>query len=494
MLSFLATIESIGRKLPHPTLVFIYLCGIVIAGSYGLSFLGLSATHPVTQELLTVKSLLSPDGLLYILSNTVHNFMNFAPLGPVLVAMLGIGIADHSGYLPAGIQTITNKAPKSLLSYAIVFCGVLSNIAADSGYVVLIPLAALVFKTAGRHPLAGIAAGFAGVSGGYSANLLLGPVDIVLAGITTEAAQILEPTASISAASNYWFMVASTFIITFLGGLLTDKIVEPYLAANNTELLTDTDQALQNQSAKKNQSMQQKPIDRKAFAIATLAGLVYCLVLGGIFYIQLLPFQEAISGLVVLITLGFAIVGLVYGRLATTPKQDNWVVTSLESSFAALAGYMVLMFFAAQFVAYFNWTQLGLIAAIKGATLLTSWSLPPIMLLLVILLFSATINLCIGSSSAKWALLAPVLVPLLMLLDIDPALTQLAYRIGDSSTNIITPLMPYFALVLAYAQQHKQDTHLGTIMAMMMPYSIGFLVVWSLTLVVWVQAGVPLGF
>lgn len=496
--SLLHSIEAIGRRLPHPTLVFALLCGIIILASACFAALNASAIHPVTGITYLAKSLVSQEGLIYMLTNTVSNFMNFAPLGPVLVAMLGIGLADHSGYLPALVKNLAAKSPKAMLSYAVVFIGVLSNIAADAGYVVLIPLAAMIFMTYGRHPLAGIAAAFAGVSGGYSANLVIGPVDIILSGITTEAAQILDKQAIITASSNYWFLLASTFFITLLGGLITDKIVEPYLQKSHQS----------NTSSPVNGSPitpELLPVNTQAFRWASVTGLFYVLFLLALYYWQIIPFEHVMSGLIVLIALGFALVGLVYGELqrkfsenaVVAPNSElhsQWIVQALEKTFSSLAGYMVLMFFAAQFVAYFNWTQIGTLSAIHGASFLAGLAIPPFLLLIMVIFFSAAVNLLIGSASAKWALMAPILVPLFMLLEVDPALIQLAYRIGDSSTNIITPLMPYFALILAYAQQYDKNAHLGTIMAIMMPYSLLFIGGWILMLAIWLNAGLAIGF
>lgn len=490
MLKLLKHIEAVGQKLPHPTLAFASLCGLVLLASAFFSLLGASAVHPISNEVIQAQNLLSKQGFLYILTNTVSNFMNFAPLGPVLVAMLGIGLADHSGYLPKAVRAIAERAPQALLSYTMVFTGVLSNLAADAGYVVLVPLAALLYASIGRHPLSGIAAAFAGVSGGYSANLLIGPVDIILTGLTLEAAQIIDPQTILNPSSNYWFLVASTFLITVIGGFVTDKVIEPYLQ--------------QYQPVTSTTPLPKQTKNSQAFKIASWAGAIYTILILTVFALEILPFEQTVKGLVVLIAVGFALVGLIYGWMhppesmtesaIDSTKNENWVVASLETSFKNLAGYLVLMFFAAQFVAYFNWTQLGLISAVKSANVLTAWELPATLLLVIMVLLSAMVNLFIGSASAKWALMAPVLVPMLMLLGVEPAYTQLAYRIGDSSTNIITPLMPYFALILAYAQQHLKTAHLGTLISMMLPYSVCFLISWIMLLMLWLGLGLPVGF
>ncbi|SMF01405.1 aminobenzoyl-glutamate transport protein [Alteromonadaceae bacterium Bs31] len=447
-----------------------------------------SAVHPVSGEEINAVNLLSVHGLHMILAKTVSNFVNFAPVGTVLVAILGIGIAEHSGLLGVALRSLVLRTPKRFLSFVVVLAGVLSSIAADVGYVVLIPLAALIFKSAGRNPLLGIAAAFAGVSGGYSANLLVGPLDALLAGISTEAAQIVEQDYELAVTANYYFMIASTFLVSLVGAWVTDKIVEPRLppvssASFSVEALS---------------YLQKKGLSAVAlFTFAYIAALLVGLLPeSGVLRdpathsVVRSPF---ISGVVTVVALYAGIAGFIYGKVSGSYKSSSDAVKGMESNMAAMAGYIVLMFFAAQFVSYFAWSKLGIILAIHGANFLAVFQLPASALLAMLVFLVAFLNLFIGSASAKWALLAPVFVPMLMLLGVPPEATQVAYRVGDSCTNIITPLMPYFGVILAFAQQHQKDVGIGSIAALMLPYSLVFLLVWSVMLVVWITFDIPLG-
>jgi len=493
IVSLLRTIENYGNRLPHPTVLFFYLCLLVILLSILGTYLHWQAIHPLNQELIVARSLFSQEGVHYILTNTVKNFTGFAPLGTVLVAMLGIGLAEKSGMLSAVLKLLVSRAPRGMLSYLVVFAGVLSSLAADSGYVVLIPLSALLFLIAGRNPLLGIAAAFAGVSGGYSANLLIGPLDIILSGISSEAIRLVDPDASVSPLGNYYFIVVSTLLVTVIGGLVTEYMISPLLQMNETS-----------QSSEKVAENTDLSIEEKqGLKYALWSAIIFVLVLCSLTVPENALLRDVqsgslvsspfVSGIVVIISIGLAIFGLAYSKGAKTLQQDNAVVTSMEETMATMAGYLVLMFFAAQFVNYFNWTNIGAIIAIKGAGALKSSNLDPVSLLFCFVLVSAAINLFIGSASAKWAIMAPIFVPMLALLGVDPAATQMAYRIGDSSTNIITPLMPYFALVVAFAQRYEKDFGVGNLLALMLPYSIAFLLAWLGMLCTWLFFSFPLG-
>lgn len=484
-------VENLGNRLPHPTLLFILLAGLVIVASALASVIGVSVVHPQTHEAISAVNLLSTEGIQRILTSTVKNFTSFAPVGTVLVAMLGLGVAERSGLIGLVLQRSVSKAQGHFLTFGVVFAGVMSSLAADAGYVVLIPLAALIFQTAGRHPLAGIAAAFAGVSGGYSANLLIGPFDAILSGISTEAAQIVSPGYEVSIAANYYFMVASAFLIAAVASVVTARWVEPRLAnlkVSDVRVVSVSDN---------NETNNRRGL--KAVGLFSLILLAVVLV-GLIPESGFLRAGETVlrspfmKGIVVVISFYALLAGFIFARYSYRWRNNRELVTAMEASMAGMAGYIVLMFFAAQFVAYFSWSQLGLITAIGGAELLTNMELPPVVLLIAFILVAATINLLVGSGSAKWALLAPVFVPMLMLTGVPPESTQVAFRIGDSATNIITPLMPYFGVVLAFAQKYRSDLGVGTIMAMMLPYSIGLLLMWSALLAVWVSSGLPLGF
>jgi aminobenzoyl-glutamate transport protein len=494
---FLSYVERAGNRLPHPTLLFIWLCGFVLLASAMASALGVSTSHPTTGELLSANNLLSGEGVARILQNTVSNFTSFAPVGTVLIAMLGLGVAERSGLISNLLSDLVQHAKGYGLTFTVVFAGVMSSLAADAGYVVLIPLAAIIFQQAGRHPLAGIAAAFAGVSGGYSANLLLGPFDAVLSGISTAAAQLIDPSMSVSVAANYWFMLVSVFVVSTLATWVTARWVEPRLSsiqldfASEKETADATHGSSSSSSGGSSGGLKAVGIFTVLFILVVASGLVSesSWLRQGKDVISS-PFMK---GIVVVISIYALLSGYIYGRVSGRWRSGRDLIGAMEASMATMAGYLVLMFFAAQFVAYFAWSNLGIILAVQGADLLTEINAPAPILLVVFIFVAALINLFVGSGSAKWALLAPVFVPMLMLVGIPPEATQVAFRIGDSSTNIITPLMPYFGVVLAFAQRYKKDLGMGTVISMMLPYSMAFMLGWTLLLIGWLLLGWPLG-
>lgn len=485
----LLRIEAWGNRLPHPSMLFIYLCLLVIGLSWVGHLLALTATHPTNGETVTVINLLSTEGLHQILSKMVTNFTHFAPVGPVLVVMLGLGIAERSGLIKTALTLLVIKAPANLLTFIVVLAGVLSSIAVDSGYVVMIPLAGMIFLAAGRHPLAGTAACFAGVSGGFSANLLIGPVDAILGGISTEAAHMIDPQYEVSATANYYFIIVSTLLIAGLATWVTERYISPLLGDYK--------------GAEKGDMQTIQANEHKALRAAIMVGLlIVCLVLYGLIPEQgFLRHPETgdiikspfMSGLIALIALTAGLMGSIYGWVSGHFRSHLDIIQSMEKTISVMATYIVLMFFAAQFVNYFSWTHLGLIFAINGAELLKSSNFGTIPLILIFIFFCAFANLLIGSASAKWAIMAPVFIPMFMLLGIAPDVVQAAYRVGDSSSNIITPLMPYFALVFAFMKRYDEKAGVGTIMTLMLPYSLAFLVGWSLLLSIWLGLGLPLG-
>lgn len=486
----LLSIERFGNRLPHPTLLFVYLCAIVLV----ISFLGwitnLRAIHPLTDESIYAKSLLSGDGLRYILTSAVTNFTDFAPVGSVLVAILGIGVAEHSGLLKALLSATITKAPERLLTFLVVFAGILSSLAMDTGYVVLIPLAGMLFATANRNPIAGIAAAFAGVSGGFSANLLIGPLDAILAGLSTEAAVLVAPGYEVTAAGNYYFILVSTFFIAVIGTLVTEKWVAPLLGDYQGQHREKIDKA----TYEEQKGLKAVAIFSLIFAVLLLASVLPA---EGILHNQetgSILRSPFISGIVMIIAIYAALAGFIFGKYSGNYEQPSRdMVTGMEASMATMASYLVLMFFAAQFVNWFGWSQLGIITAISGAELLQALNPNATVLLVCFVVLSAFINLLIGSASAKWALLAPIFVPMLLLSGISPEATQVAYRIGDSSTNIITPLMPYFGVVVVFIQKYDKEAGIGTLLAAMLPYSLMFLISWSILLAIWIMLGIPLG-
>ncbi len=489
---FLRIVERGGNALPHPaTLFLLFALGVIVFSEIAVR-MDVSAVHPKTGATLAPVSLLSIAGLGRILTETVKNFTGFAPLGTVLVALLGIGIAEGSGLIGALMRLLVLSAPKFLLTFVVVFAGVLSNVASEIGYVLLVPLAAVIFQSAGRHPIVGLAASFAGVSGGYSANLLIGTIDPLLSGITQEAARLVDPTIEINPTCNYYFMFASTFLIAGLGVFVTERIVAPRFGAWSGPSGAETSGGVQKLSAAEN-----KGLLAAAGALAVLTAIALWGLLPATGFLRASdgdlfkgPFMK---GVVTVIFLGGALCGLAYGLAAKTIRSDGDAMKGMAKSMETLGSYLVLVFFAAQFVAYFDWTNLGLIFAVKGAEALKSSGMAGAPVLVAFVLLTATVNLFMGSASAKWALMAPVFVPMLMLNDIPPDVTQCAYRVGDSCTNIISPMMSYFALIIAFFQRYDPKAGIGTLVATMLPYTLVFLVAWSIFFTVWVQLGWPLG-
>jgi aminobenzoyl-glutamate transport protein len=490
LMRFLTVIERVGNTLPHPGTLFALMALMVIILSGIFSQFDISVTHPGTGDLIRPVNLMSVPGLHRILTSMVTNFTNFAPLGTVLVAMLGIGIAEASGVINSGLRLLVISAPKRLLTFVLVFAGILSNTASEVGYVLLVPLAAVIFLAAGRHPLVGMAAAFAGVSGGYSANLLLGTIDPLLAGLSEEAARIVDPTYEVNATANYYFMFVSTFFIAAAGTWVTEKIVAPRFGEYTGDEKAEAIGAL-------------SPSERRGllWTLGVLVLITAVLLWGTVPEDGFLrdpttgsllrsPFM---SGIVALIFLIFGAMGLTYGIAAGTFRSDADVMKGMGKSMETLGLYMVLVFFAAQFVAYFNWTNLGLIVAVNGASLLQAAQLGPMPLMIGFILISGLINLVMGSASAKWAIMAPVFVPMLMILGYTPEFTQAAYRIGDSTTNIISPMMTYFALIVAYVERYDKKAGIGTVIATMLPYSVVFFLVWTVLLIVWMFLGLPVG-
>ena len=486
---FLNFVEIGGNALPHPGTLFALFAFSVIILSGIADYFGWQAVHPGTGELIMPVNLLSEEGLRRIILEMVDNFTSFAPLGVVLVAMLGIGVAEGSGLISTLIRLLVLSAPRHLLTFIIVFSGVLSNLASDVGYVLLIPLAGVIFIAVDRHPIAGMAAAFAGVSGGYSANLLLGTIDPLLAGLSQEAAQIIDAGYQVNPTANYYFMVISTFFIAAAGTWVTEKIVEPRLGEYKGEGHLEKIEKLSKEDKR-----------GLVFSLTTLLIILIIILIGIIPENGLLRGVDGsilksplIKGVVTFIFLLAGLTGLAYGIGARVFKNDSDVIKCMSKSMQSLGLYMVIVFFAAQFVAYFKWTNLGVIFAVQGADVLSASGLGVIPLMIMFIIFSAMINMLMGSASAKWALMAPIFIPMFMLLGYSPELTQVVYRIGDSITNIISPMMSFFALIIAFFQKYQSDTGIGTIISTMIPYSIVFFILWTILLVAWLLLGLPLG-
>lgn len=498
---FLNGIERIGNKLPHPITLFAIFALAVILLSALFSAVGLSATGEFvnrtagTVEVQTVvtKSLLTREGILYMFTKAISNFTGYAPLGIVLVAMLGVGVAESSGFITAVMRRTVQVTPRQLITPTIIFLGVMSNIASDVGYIVLIPLGALMFMAYDRHPLAGIAAAFAGVSGGFSANLLIGTLDPLLSGISNEAVKMVDSTYVVNPTGNIFFMMPSVLLITVLGTLVTEKIVEPRLGTYRGSADKD---AFHKQDVSVNEKKALKAATLTLFGM--IAGLVIvCIPSDSLFRNpetgSLLGSSPLIASIIILVAIFFLVPSVVFGFVSGTYKSDKDVCAALAKSMAHMSGYIALAFVASQFINYFGYTNLGTILALNGAALFKTMGIGPIPLMILFVLFSAFLNLFMGSASAKWAILAPVFVPMFVLLGYTPEMSQVAFRIGDSCTNIITPMMSYFAMIVVFVQEYDDEAGMGTLTSMMLPYSVVFLVGWTLMLIVWIIFNLPLG-
>ncbi len=500
---FLDSVEYLGNLLPHPITLFAIFCLAILVLSGIAGYFEVSVVDPrpegakgrAADGMIYVVSLLNADGLRLIVTSLVKNFVGFAPLGTVLVAMLGVAIAEYSGLLSAAMRGLVMGASKRMVTVTVVFAGIISNTASELGYVVLIPLAAMLFHSLGRHPLAGLAAAFAGVSGGYSANLLIGTVDPLLSGITETAAQVIDPSYTVGPEANWYFMFVSTFFIAGMGAFVTEKIVEPKLGQYRDE---EASEDLSKDTMGKLTALEKKALKWAGVAVLVVSALLAWTIVpaDGVLRSEAgtvagSPFLKSI---VAFIFVFFAIPGFVYGRIAGTMKTDRDVIDAMSKSMSSMGMYIVLVFFAAQFVAFFKWTNFGQVFAVAGADFLQNVGLTGPGLFFAFILMCGFINLMIGSASAQWAVTAPIFVPMLMLVGYAPETIQAAYRIGDSTTNIITPMMSYFGLILAVATRYMKNLGIGTLIATMLPYSICFIVGWSVLFYVWVFLfGLPVG-
>lgn len=490
-------VERVGNKLPDPAVLFVILAFITIVLSFIVSKLNVSvtyegynsATNAIEEMTVTPFNLLTREGIVYMVTSIVGNFTGFFALGTVFTIIIGVSVAEGTGFLEVALKKIVAATPKALVTSVVVLLGIMSNVASSVGYVVLVPLGAIVFMAFKRHPIAGLAAAFSGVSGGWTANLLIGSNDPLYAGISTQAAQMLDPNYTVLPVANWYFMIVSTFLITFIGTWVTDKIVEPRLkpyVSTGSHVLQDI-------------TLDEKRGMRFA-GIATLVYVVTVLLLvlpenailrnpstGSII---VSPFM---SGIIFFMMLLFLIPGLFFGIGARVLKSNKDVIQLMAKGISSLSSFMVLIFFAAQFTAFFNKSNLGIILSVSGANFLESVGFVGLPLLISFVLLTAFINIFIAVDTAKWAIMAPIFVPMLMRLNLSPELTQAAYRIGDSSTNIIAPLMPFFVLTVAFFQKYDEDSGIGSVISTMLPYSVFFLVGWILLLSAWYMLGLPLG-
>ncbi|MCP4833560.1 MAG: AbgT family transporter [Phycisphaera sp.] len=496
----LGAIERIGNRLPDPVTLFLIGALVVLGVSQLGAMLDWNAVNPTNGEVVSVKPLLSGEGLEWVWTSMVDNFTGFAPLGVVLVAMLGIGVAERTGLIAAILRVLLRVTPRMLVVPGLVFAGVMSSMATDAGYVVLPPLAAAIFASMRRSPLVGIAAVFVGVGGGFSANLAITAIDPLLGGATQQAAQLLDADAVVPVTANWYFMVASTFLVTIVGWLVTSFIVEPRFDREEVDR-----QIAAGRSAASTDGEARDGGEGRALAAAIVAflavgiGLLLLVLLPGAPLsgtIELRPGVEMpvwAEAMVPMLFVLFLVPGVVFGIVNGTIKGDRDAARMLAESMASMGGYVVLAFFCGQFVAWFSESGLGTILAIRGIDVLSSWNLPRELLVVAVILLTAGLNLFIGSASAKWFLLAPVFVPLFLGLGVSPELTQAAYRVGDSTTNIIAPLNPYLVIIIVFMRRYVPKAGIGSVLSLMLPYTIALLLVWPVLLLAWSAFGIPLG-
>ncbi len=490
----LAWVERVGNKLPDPAMLFVIALVIVWVVSWLLAGHEFSVPAKDGARTLAVQNQLTGSALASFLSSMVTTFTGFAPLGVVLVALLGVGVAEHAGFINASLKGLIGFTPKSLLSPMLLLVAIVSHTAADAGYVLVIPLGGVIFYAAGRHPLAGIACAFAGVSGGFSANFIPSGIDPLLQGFTQSAAQILDPAREVNPLCNWLFTSISSVLVIAVGWYVTDRIIEPRLKGT----------ALDGEEQEMVEMHELKPEEKRGLwaALASMAVGIALLVLwvwpadsplrspDGEVTAFSAPLMQSIVPLIFLL---FLIPGVIYGYVSGSVKDHRDMIKGMSKTMSTMGYYLVMIFFCAQFTAAFGRSNLGALLAVEGADFLKALGLPGTVTIVGIILLSTVVNLLVGSASGKWALLAPIFVPILMQVGLSPELTQAAYRVGDSTTNIITPLMPYFPLVVAFCQRWVTKTGIGTVTSLMLPYSVTLLVTWTIFLVIYWMLGIPLG-
>lgn len=496
---FLDVIERVGNKVPHPVVIFVLLIGLVILLSHLFYMLGASATYqsidPDTGEIeqitTSAQSLLTADGFRFMFEGVVENFMSFTAVGVIIVAMLGVGVAEESGLIRALIHKLVNVAPAAAMTYILVFIGILSSIAADAGYLVLIPLAAAAFLSLGRHPLAGLAASFAGVAAVFTVNILIKPLDGILTGITNDAIHLINPSLSIDLTANFWFSVASVLLLGIAVSLITEKIVEPRLGAyNSAETVIERSQMTPEES---------RGLRFTGYAMLAVLAVFMALSLPSGAPLRnpdtgaLVGDSPFMNGLIVFIMILFLAAGWAYGAGAGTIKNTVDVVNAMEKAIRGLAGLLFLLFVISQFLAFFNYSNMATLAAVNLGDMLEDAGLGPLTLLIGFVVVVALLDLIMTGAIPKWAIFAPVFVPLLMRLNVDPEAVLAAYRVGDGPFNAVSPLNAYFALIVTFAQKYDPKAGVGTVIALMLPYVIVVFILWIVLLAAWHLLGIPWG-
>ena len=494
---FLNAVERIGNKLPHPIALFAILALITVIlsavfSAAGITVVGeaLNSEGVFVEQTYSVTSLLSREGLGWMVTSAVSNFTSYAPLGVVLIAMVGIGMADGTGYLTGVLKKALSVIPSKAIVPMLVFLGVMSNISGDAGYVIVVPIGMMIMHAAGRHPLAGFSATLAGVSGGYSANLIVATVDAQLASISTEAARIVDPNYEVNSAANWFFLMAATVLLTIIGTIITEKIIEPRLGKYTGDVEVDTNFRLTEQ--------ENRALKRANLSLLIVLVIIVALCIPRNSFLRDIETGSLITGpllqgVSVIISIVFFVVGVTYGYSSGMFKSHRDVCKQMGVTMSTMGSYLALAVVASQFIKYFNYTGIGNMISVAGANWLSSINVNPILLIICFIGFCALMNLLMASATAKWTLLAPIFVPMLMKIGMSPELVQAAYRVADSSTNPISPVMAYLAVMIAFCQKYQKDSGIGTVWSLMLPYCILFLIMWTILLIVFMLTGIPLG-
>jgi aminobenzoyl-glutamate transport protein len=502
MQKILDVVERVGNRVPHPAVIFLILIGLTMVIAHILAMTGASVTfdrlntETDTLEKVTssAQSLLSADGLRFMYTTMIPNFMGFTAVGLLIAAMIGAGVAEEAGLVKALIRKLVVVAPRWAMTYIIVFVGILSSVAADAGYLVLIPLAGIAFLSLGRHPIAGLAAGFASVAGAFTVNMLIKPLDAVLTEFTNDAIHMVKPSLSISLTANLWFSIASVIFLTFIITFITERFVEPRLGAfkkSDDATATQDDQGVSREESR-----------GLAFAGLALLGVVG--VFGLLTFLPGAPLRDQTTGaiigntpfmnhLIVFIMVLFLATGAAFGLASGKSKGITDIVKAIEKSLGGLGGLILLLFIIAQFIAYFNYTNMATILAVSLAGTLKEANIGAVWLLLGFIIVVMILDLLITGAIAKWAIFAPVFVPIFVQLGVAPEAVLAAYRIGDSPINMITPLNAYFAMVVVVCQKYDKNAGVGTVVALMLPYVVGISVLWTVLFLVWYIFGIPFG-
>jgi aminobenzoyl-glutamate transport protein len=498
---FLATVERVGNMVPHPAIIFFLLIAIVIAFSVVFGLAGTTVTYEaydaavgdIVEQTTSVRSLLSPDGIRFMLTSPVANFLGFTGVGVILVAMIGVGLAEESGMIATLVRKLVAIAPRSIFTFMIVMVGVLSSIAADAGYLVLVPLAAAAFHSMGRHPLAGLAAGFSGVAAVFLVNVFVTPTDALLVEVTNDAIRSVNPDAQINVVGNLFFMIASSILMGIICTVLTERFVEPRLGPYTGGVPVEATEGL---SGSEQRGL--KYAGRALLGFVVVIGLLTAPPIPwGILRNQetggIMAGSPFMSGLIILISLLFLVTGYAYGKGAGTIANVTAAIGLVVKTWGNLAGMIFLLFVIANFIAFFNWTNLATVMAVNLADFLQNVPIGATGYIILFVIVVALIDIILTGALAKWAILAPVFIPLFMRLGGDPNLVLAAYRVGDSPMNVITPLNVYLAVMVGFAQKYVKDAGIGTIVALMLPYTVVLLVLWTLLLILWNAVGLPLG-